>query len=268
MVLVGLILPGLALWQLFGRGASAQPYQLPADPPIFAIMDWSPFGWQDRENAKGILVNIVRLIEKELGVELMVVIAPMTRVVDGMENGRYDFTVAYRDPIVMSDVNYLGDVGCLNNNVVSLKRRPITTLRELQGLRVAYPAESPFLVKVTPLLESMDIRTEGMIVFKSEVIFNVLKRGRVQAIIVNDAVLNAYRMGRLGDSLEAAMTWEELAPPLAIEELPLAIAASTTTSFTGLAKRIKRALQTVTFKAAIRQMYEQYGMQPVTSCAR
>lgn len=237
-------------------------------PANFTIVDWAPFGWQERDGAYGLFVTIVQLIDRHRKIESDITITPMARLIRGMEEGVFDFTVTYRDPIILTNVEYLGDIGCLTNNILSMQSRPVSTLEQLEDIRVAYAAESPFVIKLVPLLQSLGIEVHGMLVFKSQVIFNMMQRGRVQAIIVNDAVMEAHKSGLLTNNVDALNFWQNTAPPLMIEELPIAVAASKAKGVHQDAKAIKHIIHSPRFQKELALIYKQYGIKPGISCAK
>ena len=229
-------------------------------------MDWSPFGWRDEGEIHGLFVEIFELLNKTAGLQGSITLLPSARIVRGLDDGVFDYAISYRDPNLFGDVHYLQDIGCLQNMAISLQARPVSKLTDLHGLRVAYSAESPFGVKYAPLLRSMEIHIQSFKVFKSDTIFDMLKHGRVHAIIVNDALLQAHRNRTLYKKRREIVLDKPVAPPFSIENVPISFIEARGDKSHRYHDKIAKSLRSIGFQKGLKRLYQRYGLSAALSC--
>lgn len=239
-------------------------YPLQADhsaKPKFALIDWFPFGWHENGEQKGMFVDITNAIVDELNLEADVILAPVPRVLRGMEVSEYDFTLTYRDPEMMGGVEYLVDVGCLNSAIVSLKRSPVQKFEDMNGMRLAYPGGGYFAVRYAPLLQHDRVE-----VAQTYIMFRMALRNRLDAFVINDAVWQAYRHDLYPGFKVPAERWEEFSEPLYMEELPLAVSISLKSKHTDVAERLRGVASGPGFTAKLRDIYTNYALPNAMAC--
>jgi len=234
--------------------------------PKFAAMDWSPFGWSDEQGSQGLFVEIFNLINEISGMKGTITLMPPARIAHGLDHGLFDYAISYRDPSVFGDLHYLEDIGCFRNLVVSLDGRPVRKLADLHELRVAFSAESPFSIKYAPLLESMNIHIKSFKVPKSETIFTMLIRGRVNAVVVNEALLFSHYDGSLYKKSEKTYSSQKFATPLLLERVPISLIESKLLKSHRYHKTLQQVISGSEFRQGLKQLYKRYGLSSVTSC--
>jgi|GEM_PF-2043076 len=251
------LLVGLGVVFPYGSADAANPDD---NIPQFAIIDWFPFGWKEDGQDKGMFVDMVDLYRRHLAMETQAVIAPVPRVIRGMEDGEFDFTFTYRDPGMMK-VNYIADIGCLDSYIVSYKDNPVTSLEGLNGLRVAYPGGGYFAKRFLPQLD-----IDGVQVAQTFVMFRMALRQRLDAFIINDAVWQGYKNDLYPGFKVPADRWKDFAEPVAIETLPLAVSISYKSRHQALGKRISELSGSDAFMSDMKRLYERYKLPNATGC--
>lgn len=229
--------------------------------PQFAIIDWFPFGWKEAGEDKGMLVDMVDIYRRHLNVSVDAVIAPVPRVIRGMELGEFDFTLTYRDADMLGNVTYIADIGCLDSYIVSYKDRPVTSLEGLNGLRVAYPGGGYFAKRFLP-----DLKLDGIQVSQTFVMFRMALRHRLDAFIINDAVWQGYRNNLYPGFKVPAHRWEDFAEPVAIETLPLSVSISAKSVHTALGDQIADLSRSAAFMKDMEALYASYKLPNATAC--
>lgn len=229
--------------------------------PQFAVIDWFPFGWTEAGTDKGMFVDMVSLYRQYLGTNLQAVISPVPRVIRGMENGEFDFTITYRDPGMMGGVDYIADIGCLDSYVVSYRDNPVRSLADLNGLRVAYPGGGYFAKRFLPGLS-----IDGVQVSQTFVMFRMALRRRLDAFVINDAVWQGYRNNLYPHFKVPEHRWKDFAPPLVIETLPVAVSISPASAHRALGKRISGLVEDKAFMADMAALHARYKLPNGTAC--
>ena len=229
--------------------------------PTFGVIDWFPFGWvQDDEN-KGIIVEVVAAIEDTLGVEMNVVVNKIPRVQRDMENGDYDFTISYRDPRLLKNIINLTDLACLRTGIASLKRNPVMSINDLNGMRVAYPGGGYFSRSILP-----NITITGVQAAQTHIMYKMALRDRLDAFIINDAIWGAYKAGLFPNELIAVEDQDQFAEPFYIEQLPIALSMSASSQFGKLGNQLKTIAQNPTFAKSLRAIMQKYNIIEALDC--
>ena len=248
---------GLCMFSLVGF----QPLRADIPSARYGIIDWFPFGWIEDGKNKGMFVEMVTALDAALGAQSEAVVGPVPRVLRGMETGGFDFTITYRDNEMMGQVNYLVDIGCLKSAVVSFKKQPVRALKDLNGLRVAYPGGGYFVKRFLP-----ELQLDGLEVSQTYIMFRMALRDRLDAFIINDAVWQGYRNNLYPDFKIPQDRWAEFAEPLYMETLPLAVSVSLTSRHQELASRMRTVMQSGAFTSALQEIYDKYKLPDALQC--
>lgn len=251
-----------ALISLFFVGmAASAPSSAQDNVPTFGVIDWFPFGWvQDGEN-KGIIVEVVTAIEDTLGVKMDVVVNKIPRVRRDMENGDYDFTMSYRDPRLLSKIVNLIDIACLQTGIASLKRNPVKSINDLNGMRVAYPGGGYFSRSILPRIE-----VTGVQVAQTHIMYNMALRGRLDAFIINDAIWGAFKAGLFPNQKVSKEYQDQFAEPFYIEQLPIAISMSASSQHGLIGEQLKTITQNPAFVRRLRAVMQKYNISKSLDC--
>lgn len=229
--------------------------------PKFGIIDWFPFGWIEDGQNKGMMVDLAGAMDAALQANSEIIVAPVPRVLRGMEEGEFDFTLTYRDPEMMGAVNYLADVGCLRAAIVSFKEKPVRKLADLNGLRVAYPGGGYFVKRFLP-----DLDLDGHEVALNYIMFRMALRGRLDAFVINDAVWQGYRNNLYPGFRVPENRWQDFAEPYYHETLPMAVSVSLTSGHQALAERMRKIMSNPAFVKALQAIYDKYELPGALKC--
>ncbi len=227
----------------------------------YMLANWFPYGWLDQGKPKGILVDIAKAVDQALGDTRDYSLAPVSRVIRSIKSGEYDLTIIYRGAKLDRQVDHLLDVGCIRSAVVSLKNHPVKSLEDLNGLRVAYSGSGYFVDNFLPQLD-----VDGLEVANADIMFRMALRGRLDAFVIDDAVLQGYRAGIDQTRAMDADSWALFAEPYYLESLRLAVSASREPGHEGLKKRIRALADNPVFLSGLQATYDQYGLPWGTAC--
>ncbi len=231
------------------------------ESPVFGVIDWFPFGWVEAGKNYGLVVDVAAAIDNAIGMKSQKVVSPVPRVLLAMEKGEFDFTITYRDAAMLGPVDYLADLGCLRSAVVSFKGAPVTSLEQLNGLRVAYPGGGYFVKRFLP---SLDLK--GLAVSHTEMMFRMALRKRLDAFIINDAVWYGYKNDLNPQFKVSPDLWPLLADPLYVETLPLSVSISKESKYQAEAEKIRGLMSNKAFKEALRNIYKRYQLPEALDC--
>lgn len=229
--------------------------------PTFGVIDWFPFGWVQNGENKGIIVEVVAAIEDTLGVKMEVVVNKIPRVQRDMENGRYDFTISYRDPRLLKKIVNLTDVACLKTGIASLKSNSVESISDLNGMRVAYPGGGYFSRNILP-----NIDASGVQVTQTQIMYNMALRNRLDAFIINNAIWGAFKAGLIPGQKIAVSDWDRFAKPFYIEQLPIALSMSASSRHQMLGEKLKTITQNPKFAKRLREIMKKYNISEALDC--
>lgn len=235
--------------------------QADPDRPQFGIIDWFPFGWVHDAQNQGMMVDIVHAINKTLGSNAEVVVAPVPRVLRGVAEADFDFTVTYRDTGMLNSVDYLADIGCLKSSVVAMKPISIQSINDLNGLKVAYPGGGYFVKRFLP---SLDI--DGVEVAQNYTMFKMALRGRLDAFVINDAVWFGYRADMYPHFKVPPESWQDFSEPYYMETLPIAVSVSKKSNQLALSEKIRIIMDDAEFVEELNRIYQKYKLPNAMHC--
>ncbi len=230
-------------------------------PVTYVLADWFPYGWQDNATPQGLLVDIAKAVDKALSVENNYAIAPVSRVLRSIKSGEYDFSIIYRGKKLNRQVDHVLDVGCIRTAVVSMRDRPVRKIEDLNGMRVAYSSSGYFADNFLPTLD-----LEGMAVANADIMFRMALRGRLDAFVIDDAVLQGYRLELDQARKETAAQWQSFSQPFYLESLRLAVTSSFDNKHKVLKERMRGLLSNASFVGDLQDIYDRYGLPSGTAC--
>jgi ABC-type amino acid transport substrate-binding protein len=243
---------------IFGFGFASNSKDI---EPTFVLADWVPVGWEEQGAPKGLAVEIVAALNHTLNSSARVVITKVPRMVRGINNGDFDFTISYREPKRYSGVTFLTDIGCMRTLLVSMKVSPVGSIEALKGKRIAHPGGGYFMERYGDELNISAIQTS-----QSYTMFNMALRGRVDAFIVNDAIWQTFRNGLYPGYKIAPKNWQKFADPIVIETLPMAISISKKSGQHELAKQISTIMDNPKFVSALKTIFQRCGLTYALQC--
>lgn len=237
------------------------PVLAKTESPVFGVIDWFPFGWEEAGKSYGLVVDVAAAIDNAIGMKSQKVVSPVPRVLRAIENGEFDFTITYRDSAMLGAVDYLADLGCLRSAVVSFKSAQVTSLEQLNGLRVAYPGGGYFVKRFLP-----DLDIKGLAVSHTEMMFRMASRRRLDAFIINDAVWYGYKNDLNPQFKVSAELWPLLADPLYVETLPFSVSVSKDSKYQVEAEKIRQLMHSRAFRETLLEIYARYQLPEALSC--
>jgi len=223
--------------------------------PILAVIDFFPFGYSlDDSIPRGMVFDIEKALEKVSPLKIDARLMSVARALRSASIGQNDLLFSYKDDQMVPNVTWLGNVGCLTPLVVPHKDSGIETLDDLAGKRVGFVSLGYFDVK-------MKFRWPIEPVFLNDnfIMLKMLLRGRLDAIIVNDGVLNAYLANQaILDELPPAWP-KQLAQPLALTTYETHLSMSKDSKFQALIPQFKQAIIEARQQGRFKTIFQKYG---------
>lgn len=232
-----------------------------SSPVTYVLADWFPYGWQKNDEPQGLLVDIAKAVDKALSVRNNYAVAPVPRVLRSIKSGEYDFSIIYHGQKLNRQVDHVLDVGCIRTAVVSIRDRPVKKIDDMNGMRVAYSSSGYFADNFLPKLD-----LDGMAVANSDIMFRMALRGRLDAFVIDDAVLQGYRLELDPGRRQTVVQWQSFAQPFYLESLRLAVTSSFDNKHVALKKRMRGLLGDASFVSDLQEIYDIYGLPFGTAC--
>ena len=230
--------------------------------PIVSIIDWYPFGWIDENGTpQGLSVDITRHTFDAIGVEVIIEIDPVPRILRDVRYGNVNFTIVYNDPVMMKDIDFTGIVGCLYASMVPIKGSGIQSLDDVPNKRIGLANAGYFDVKFTPLYDF-----EHVEIVENHQLFRLAPRDRIDAIIINDAVWDAYRHRDQTTQEFGAEVWDAFGEPIIIEPIVTSFAVSPDPRFLDIAKAVGEYSQKAYQNGTYAEMFRKYGIKSEGLC--
>lgn len=236
-------------------GLAVDCYAAERTRPVFAIIDFFPFGFMSTEQkAEGMAFDIEKLLEKYSGIDIDGRLMSTPRALRSASVGQNDLLFSYKDDEMVPNVTWLGNIGCLVPLVVPRKDSGITTLADLNGKRIGFVGLGYFDVNRQ---HKWDL--EPVVLNNNFLMVNMLARGRVDAIIVNDAVLNAF-VARSDLIENVSKDWVmEVAEPIHLATFETHISISNDSPFIFLVPKLKKAIKDARSAGEFAKVFKKYG---------
>jgi len=250
---LGLLVKGLLI--ILG-GLAVHAYAAERTRPVFAIIDFFPFGYLSSEqNAEGMAFDIEKVLEKYSGIDIDGRLMSTPRALRSASVGQTDLLFSYKDDDMVPNVTWLGNVGCLVPLVVPRKGSGITSLADLnKRKRIGFVGLGYFDINRR---HQWDL--EPVVLNNNFLMVNMLSRGRVDAIIVNDAVLNAFTTRT--DLIEnVPEDWiSNVAEPIHLASFETHISISNDSPFISLVPTLKKAIKKARKAGEFIKVFKKYG---------
>jgi len=212
--------------------------------PILAVIDFYPFGYRSKsgvseENeAKGMAFDIAEVIEKYSGITIDARLMSTPRAIRSASVGQNDLLFSYKDDLMVPNVTWLGNVGCLVPLIVPRIGSGITTLDDLnKNKKIGFVRLGYFDVnrKERSRINPVPLNDNFLMV-------KMLIRKRIDAIVINNAVLNAF-LSNPGIIEDLPKQWPlDLSNPIPLKQFETHISMSNDSPFFHLVPQIKKAI--------------------------
>ncbi|MBL4900080.1 MAG: transporter substrate-binding domain-containing protein [Colwellia sp.] len=234
---------------------SAQLFAIERHSPILAVIDFYPFGYVLDDNVpRGMVFDIEAVLEEVSSLNIDAKLMSTPRALRSASNGQNDLLFSYKDDEMVPNVIWLGNVGCLTPLVVSHKDSEIKTLSDLAGKRVGFVGQGYFDIKVKSRWP-----IKPVILNNNFIMLKMLLRGRLDAIIVNDGVLNAF-LANQAILEELPSSWPlQLSQPLPLDTYETHLSISKDSKFQALIPQLKSAIVTARQQGRFKAIFQKYG---------
>ncbi|ARU56238.1 family 3 extracellular solute-binding protein [Oleiphilus messinensis] len=236
----------LALCFCFALPASAADIILKAGLPAFP-----PFAYPDEATERGVVVDIYKMLEKELKVKIDIKYYPYPRVVRSMRNGDLDVAIIFKNDTLSSDVTYVGEVS--KSKVVIIPRKGVSVdcyedLYKLNDIAVVRRAN------YEPRFDS-DSKLNKVPVLDYVLGMRMMMANRMDAIIGSQSGLQET-IHTIGSD------WTALGEPFLLSEKEWWVHLSRKSPHQELAPIIKKKLEAIYKKDLVWELYAQSKRAP------
>ena len=228
-----------------------------------AIIDFYPFGYvADDQKPRGMVFEIAEIIEQLSGVTIDTRLMSVPRALRSASVGQNDLLFSYKDEVMVPNVIWLGNIGCLVPLLVHRKDSGIRTLADLAGKRVGYVGLGYFDTR-----RKNDWAILPKPLNNNFLMLKMLQRGRVDAIVINNAVLNAFLFFKPEILPELEPGWEDmLAQPLVLDMFETHLSMSRDSSYKHLIPALRRAIVKGRTEGRFEKIFIKWGSQNGGHC--
>ena len=234
-----------------------------AEPdPVLAVIDFYPFGYLDHQGRpKGMFFDFARAITAESGIEIDARLMPVPRALRDASNGQVDLLISYKDPVMVPNVKFIGNVGCLTANVIPAKASGIQSLDDLTGRRIGTISGGYFQKRFRDR-----IRYDEVSVPSNQAMLKMLVRGRLDGFVINSAVYDAF--SHLDSPIALPADWRShVGNPIRIEILETHLSVAQSSPVRDRAAGFTQAIDTLREKGRLAEIFARYGSVDKGSCA-
>ena len=225
------------------------------EAPILAIIDFFPFGYAIEDGPpQGLVFDLEKEIEQLAQLEIDARLMSVPRALRSASIGQNDLLFSYRDDVMVPNVIWLGNLGCLVPLAVHRKDSGIRTLDDLAGKKVGFVGLGYFDTR-----RRLDWAIEPKRLNNNFIMLKMLVRGRVDVIVVNNAVLNAFlNQPRVLPDLPPDWT-EQLAQPLVLDMFETHLSMSRDSRFTHLVPVLRQAITRGREEGRFSRIFKKWG---------
>ncbi|WP_281561684.1 transporter substrate-binding domain-containing protein [Thalassomonas sp. RHCl1] len=141
-----------------------------------AVIIAPPFGIEER--ASGVFYELSEQICKQAGVECLFSFFPYARIVNHIKSGKADFTLLFSNPTLAANAQQVSRILNLQNIIVGQQGGRLTSLEELQGLRLGMLRGAVYSEKLAQKTDITEYRADTYVQ-----LVKMLKNGRLDAIV-------------------------------------------------------------------------------------
>jgi len=234
---------------------SVQLFATERQIPILAVIDFYPFGYLLDDNIpRGMVFDIEAVLEEISSLNIDAQLMSVPRALRSASNGQNDLLFSYKDDKMVPNVTWLGNVGCLTPLVVPHKDSDIKKLSDLAGKRVGFVGLGYFDIKMKSRWP-----IKPVVLNDNFIMLKMLLRGRLDAIIVNDGVLNAF-LANQAVLEELPSSWPlQLSQPLALDTYETHLSMSKDSKFQALIPQFKNAILSARQQGRFKAIFQKYG---------
>jgi len=229
--------------------------------PILAVIDFYPFGYWSKDEgseakkAKGMAFDIADVIEKYSGITIDARLMSTPRAIRSASVGQNDLLFSYKDDLMVPNVTWLGNVGCLVPLIVPRIGSNIKILDDLNtNKKIGFVRLGYFDINLKERW-----RIKPVLLNDNFLMVRMLIRKRIDAIVINNAVLNALLSNP--DIIEdLPLQWPlDLSNPIPLKQFETHISISNDSPFLHLAPQLKEAIIAARADHQFSRIFKKYG---------
>lgn len=206
-------------------------------------------------NYQGTSIDITRVLEEGLGVNIDTEVTSWPRIMGGVGTGQFDITYLFKLKAIEDKVYFLGRVGCLADLIVPRKGLQINSLDDLEGLRVAMLRNAAFDKATSKIGNFSKIRTK-----ESEAMLKLLVRQRVDAIAVHSGHFHRMLHSKEVRPLFPENWRSTLGEPFVRQLYDVQVTLSRQSRFVSIKEKIGEAVRRQQKKGLFDAAMEKWGM--------
>ncbi|WP_417317125.1 substrate-binding periplasmic protein [Emcibacter sp.] len=233
----------------------------PSQRYVMVLMDVFPYGWWEKGRPRGFLVDVAKRIRQKSGVDYEIVLQPFGRNLKSLEVGKADFSIFYSYPDTISGYRSIGNVTCTRLVAVPMANSGIETVSDLNGKSVLFPPGGYF---DRHYVQHMNI--DPIPVSSAESILELASRGRADAFIVSDQLMEAYQTNVSASHRMPDDFWAKLGNPLELVEANIAFVVSDRSPLGKHTDRISATIREMQKTGEFLELAEKYFHSVQSSC--
>ena len=229
--------------------------------PILAVIDFYPFGYWSNDpdskgkKPKGMAFDIANVLEQYSGITIDARLMSTPRAIRSASIGQNDLLFSYKDDLMVPNVTWLGNIGCLVPLIVPRNDSKINVLTDLnKNKKIGFVRLGYFDVA-----QKEHWHIKPVLLNDNFLMVKMLIRKRIDAIVINNAVLNAF-LSNPGIIEDLPKQWPlDLSNPIPLEQFETHISISNDSPFLHHVSKLKEAIIAARSDQQFSRIFKKYG---------
>jgi ABC-type amino acid transport substrate-binding protein len=229
--------------------------------PVFALLDFKPFGRRTASGFDGIFARSMEFIQAESGIDITTKILPIPRSLKAMAGGSAQLIITGAVSGLLKNTDSLGVIGCSRIIVLTSARSGIKTLADLEGKNIGFVASG--------FLDKLYSKKFGLIPHRtrnSQSMIAMLDRDRIDGFFTSDIVADTFEAPGSGSSLIKANWRSRLGERIEVRKVPAHLRIARDYGPRDLSDRLRSAVAAGNKNGVFSAIFKAYGVLSGGKC--
>ncbi|RED45766.1 substrate-binding periplasmic protein [Aestuariispira insulae] len=229
--------------------------------PTLAVIDFFPFGYRDQSGTpKGMFFDMTEAIANDSGIKIDARLMPVPRALRDASNGQVDMLISYKDPLMVPNVVFIGNVGCLTANVIPARNSDIKSMEDLSNRRIGTISGGYFQKRFRDKIAYQEVSVPS-----NQAMLKMLVRQRLDGFVINSAVYDAFYF--FESPVDLPKNWRDhVAEPIRIDILETHLSIAMNSPALEQASKITTSINRLRQNGTMADIFARYGSRDRGNC--
>ncbi|MBT3701166.1 MAG: ABC transporter substrate-binding protein [Alphaproteobacteria bacterium] len=229
--------------------------------PVFALLDFKPFGNSTSNGFDGIFARSMDFIQAESGIDVTTQMLPIPRSLKAIADGSAQLIITGAVSRLLENTDSLGIIGCSRIIVLTSAKSGIKNLADLEGKNIGFVA-SGFLDKLYS--NKFDLIPHR--IRNSQSMVAMLDRNRIDGFFISDVVIDAFETPASGSSMIKVDWRSRLGERIEVRKIATHLRIAKDYGSRELSDRLRSAVAAGNAKESFSAIYKSYGVLSGGKC--